>query len=196
MRVTSVRAINPMVVSLVNGKFRGMAGEVIERHVEGSCAAMIVKIWPTGELVVASQVDVVVQTSTICAMCGISWLGAENEAASAAWCCRCDRCGAPIKENGRPGEWRHGWCKPCSLAMEVLSRRGPAPARSAPKAPPAPPIPIRITCPACGTLHVDEGDFATRPHHTHACQGCGLTWRPAIVPTVGVQYLPGFKNDP
>ncbi len=43
--------------------------------------------------------------------------------------------------------------------------------------------------------HVDLGEFATKPHHTHACQRCGHVWRPAIVPTVGVQFLPGFKND-
>lgn len=31
-------------------------------------------------------------------------------------------------------------------------------------------------------------------HHTHACQHCGMVWRPAVVPTVGVYFLPGFKN--
>ena len=57
-----------------------------------------------------------------------------------------------------------------------------------------PPIPMRLTCPDCGTLHIDVGEFATKPHHTHACQSCGLCWRPAVVCTVGVQFLPGFKN--
>lgn len=57
------------------------------------------------------------------------------------------------------------------------------------------PIPIRITCPECGLLHVDEGIFSTNSHHTHSCQGCGLTWRPAVVCTVGVRFLPGFKDD-
>lgn len=56
------------------------------------------------------------------------------------------------------------------------------------------PIPMRITCPECRLLHIDEGEFATKPHHTHSCQGCGLTWRPAVVHTVGVRFLPGFKN--
>ena len=56
------------------------------------------------------------------------------------------------------------------------------------------PIPLYLTCPKCGTQHVDRGEFATKPHHTHSCQGCGLTWRPAIVATVGVQFLPGFKD--
>jgi hypothetical protein len=64
------------------------------------------------------------------------------------------------------------------------------------------PIPMRLTCPGtnpdgtlCGRLHIDEGEFATKPHHTHSCQYCGMTWRPAVVPTVGVQFLPGFKNE-
>ncbi len=68
------------------------------------------------------------------------------------------------------------------------------------------PIPMRLNCPGlvpdghggqkiCGALHVDEGEFATKPHHTHACQSCGMTWRPAVVLTVGVRFLPGFRNE-
>lgn len=56
------------------------------------------------------------------------------------------------------------------------------------------PIPMRLRCPICGGLHVDQGEFATKPHHTHACQYCGEVWRPAIVPTVGVAFLPGFRD--
>lgn len=56
------------------------------------------------------------------------------------------------------------------------------------------PIPMLLVCPACKKRHLDEGEFSTKPHHTHACQYCGTVWRPAIVPTVGVQFLPGFKN--
>lgn len=57
------------------------------------------------------------------------------------------------------------------------------------------PIPMFLTCPACTCRHIDEGEFATKAHHTHSCQECGLTWRPAVVATVGVKFLPGFKND-
>lgn len=68
------------------------------------------------------------------------------------------------------------------------------------------PISMRLPCPGtvpdghggmkvCGVLHVDEGIWATKPHHTHSCQACGMTWRPAVVHTVGVQFLPGFRND-
>ena len=51
------------------------------------------------------------------------------------------------------------------------------------------PIPMRLCCEGCGELHVDEGEFATKPHHTHQCESCGLIWRPAIVCTRGVRFL-------
>lgn len=58
------------------------------------------------------------------------------------------------------------------------------------------PVPMLLFCPMCGARHIDDGEFATKPHHTHACQNmkCGMVWRPAIVPTVGVSWLPGFNN--
>lgn len=56
-------------------------------------------------------------------------------------------------------------------------------------------IPMLLWCPECGERHIDEGPFATKPHHTHACQSCGMVWRPAVVATVGVNYLPGYKNE-
>lgn len=57
-------------------------------------------------------------------------------------------------------------------------------------------IPMILHCPmpSCGARHIDEGEFATKIHHTHACQTCGHVWRPALVATVGVQFLPGYKN--
>jgi predicted RNA-binding Zn-ribbon protein involved in translation (DUF1610 family) len=58
----------------------------------------------------------------------------------------------------------------------------------------ADPIPMLLWCPECGERHVDVGEFATKPHHTHACQECGMVWRPALVATVGVRFLPGYKN--
>jgi rubredoxin len=56
------------------------------------------------------------------------------------------------------------------------------------------PVPMLLHCPLCSARHIDEGEFATKSHHTHACQECGHVWRPAVVATVGVQFLPGFKN--
>lgn len=74
------------------------------------------------------------------------------------------------------------YCKVCFQASDKdpLSERG---------------IPMLLHCPLCSARHLDVGEFATKLHHTHACQSCGHCWRPAVVPTVGVQFLPGFKND-
>lgn len=57
------------------------------------------------------------------------------------------------------------------------------------------PIPMLLWCPACHRRHYDEGEFESLPHHTHACQSCGVVWRPALVATVGVRFLPGFRNE-
>jgi predicted RNA-binding Zn-ribbon protein involved in translation (DUF1610 family) len=75
----------------------------------------------------------------------------------------------------------------CKAAMAELIQLAPSTEEE--------PVAMRLKCPACGELHIDEGEFATKPHHTHACQHCGHTWRPAIVPTTGVRFLPGFKNE-
>lgn len=56
-------------------------------------------------------------------------------------------------------------------------------------------IPMILFCPN-GHRHIDEGEFATNAHHTHACQECGIVWRPAKVNTHGVRFLPGYRNDP
>lgn len=50
--------------------------------------------------------------------------------------------------------------------------------------------PEHLFCPACGAPHVDEGEWATRPHRTRRCQvpGCVYEWRPFDVPTVGVPH--------
>lgn len=56
------------------------------------------------------------------------------------------------------------------------------------------PMLMRLNCPACGKLHIDEGVFEEKRHHTHACQHCGMVWRPAVDHTRGVEFLPGFKN--
>lgn len=55
-------------------------------------------------------------------------------------------------------------------------------------------LPMLLWCPECGNRHVDQGEYVTKPHHTHACQHCGHVWRPELVNTRGVQFLPGFKD--
>lgn len=54
------------------------------------------------------------------------------------------------------------------------------------------PIPMLLACPVCHARHIDEGVYATKPHRTHVCQSCGMVWRPALVHTVGVDFLPGY----
>lgn len=55
---------------------------------------------------------------------------------------------------------------------------------------------MRLPCEKCGRLHIDKGVFATKPHHTHSCQFCGHTWRPAKEHTTGVKFIPGFRDAP
>lgn len=56
-------------------------------------------------------------------------------------------------------------------------------------------VPLLLWCPMCHERHIDEGDTAKKEHRTHACQRCGFLWAPAVVPTIGVQFLPGCKNQ-
>jgi len=55
-------------------------------------------------------------------------------------------------------------------------------------------VPMILNCPSCHQRHIDVGHWSLHPHHTHACQHCGMVWRPAKVHTVGVQFLPGFRD--
>ena len=93
-----------------------------------------------------------------------------------------------LQEDGSSLAWT-------SSQEEAQVRAAAGRVESALEHPPSSPVPMLLVCPACGERHVDEGEFAKRPHHTHACQGCGMCWRPAIVSTVGVRFLPGFKNE-
>lgn len=64
------------------------------------------------------------------------------------------------------------------------------------------PIDMVLFCPACGVQHVDAPEDAecdgeavqsagwgNPPHRSHLCHGCGHIWRPADVPTNGVQAV-------
>lgn len=50
-------------------------------------------------------------------------------------------------------------------------------------------IPMILHCPFCQAQHLDLGEWATKKHKTHLCVNCEKTWRPANVPTVGVESL-------
>ncbi len=53
----------------------------------------------------------------------------------------------------------------------------------------AAPIPMVLSCPTCGERHIDQDEWAIRPHRTHRCQSCGAQWRPSHRSTVGVRDL-------
>jgi hypothetical protein len=57
----------------------------------------------------------------------------------------------------------------------------------------AAPIPMVLHCPKCGRQHVDAPEAATGwtnpPHRSHQCAGCATVWRPADVPTTGVDAV-------
>lgn len=78
--------------------------------------------------------------------------------------------------------------------MDESKRRHAVPHLPEPERPK--PVPIILNCPVCHARHYDDGVWATKPHHTHSCQVCGVSFRPAVVDTVGVRFLPGFKNGP
>lgn len=82
-------------------------------------------------------------------------------------------------------DFANGICIHCKTPLQVNHDGSLAPGG----------IPMLLWCPACGKRHIDTGEFEHKPHHTHACQHCGMVWRPAIVPTAGVEFLPGFKNE-
>lgn len=74
------------------------------------------------------------------------------------------------------------------------------------------PIDMVLHCPACGLKHIDAPDtrrvlaegvyvddvtlWDNPPHKSHLCHGCGHIWRPADVPTNGVEHTKTIgKND-
>lgn len=77
------------------------------------------------------------------------------------------------------------------LKQQAAQRAGVTPPPSRIDASVAP-IPMLLWCPECRARHIDE--FETKIHNTHECQTCGNVWRPTIVATVGVRFLPGFKT--
>lgn len=50
------------------------------------------------------------------------------------------------------------------------------------------PVAVTVFCPKCAAPHVDEGEWAIRPHKTHQCQSCGHEWRPFPFATVGIAH--------
>lgn len=72
------------------------------------------------------------------------------------------------------------------------------------------PINMVLHCPECGFQHIDEPDgeedsleklargeqvWLNPPHRSHKCGSCGIVWRPADVPTNGVQAVSTKGKD-
>lgn len=59
------------------------------------------------------------------------------------------------------------------------------------------PIPMVLHCPRCGGQHVDKAtaEWTNPPHRSHLCAGCGCIWRPADVPTTGVDHAETRGKD-
>lgn len=57
------------------------------------------------------------------------------------------------------------------------------------------PVAMILRCPSCAYQHVDEGEWASRPHKTHLCADCGLEWRPFEYATVGVEAMETNQNQ-
>ncbi len=55
------------------------------------------------------------------------------------------------------------------------------------------PIDMLLFCPNCGAQHIDAPDLSAGwknpPHRSHLCAGCGTIFRPADVPTNGVEKI-------
>lgn len=53
------------------------------------------------------------------------------------------------------------------------------------------PIDMVLHCPRCNKQHIDvpNDSWTNPPHRSHLCHGCGFIWRPADVPTNGVQAV-------
>jgi hypothetical protein len=101
----------------------------------------------------------------------------------------------------------------CRIAAARLRRLHSEVERLKSHAPVAHPIDMVLHCPACGLQHVDApmtdsqyterlhesswwecggdkpGRWTNPPHRSHLCHGCGHIWRPADVPTNGVQAV-------
>lgn len=96
--------------------------------------------------------------------------------------------------------YRHDGPGDIALALRALAEAvGPEPV----------PIDMVLHCPKCRLQHVDapeheregeiyDGDqvsdsvitgWQNPPHRSHLCHGCGHVWRPADVPTNGVQAV-------
>jgi hypothetical protein len=86
----------------------------------------------------------------------------------------------------------------CMRCFRLMWQTGPHVSSSHAWVRDAPPVPGTLVCPVCGKPHIDEGEWARRPHRTHLCvddaqgAGCGATWEIGLMlPGVGWLRLMG-----
>jgi hypothetical protein len=107
----------------------------------------------------------------------------------------------------KPSEWVHAWptgtnlftAEQATAMFEYVLAHDIEDAERASE-----PIPMVLHCPSCGLQHIDAPDapgdahahsdghesrWNNPPHRSHLCHGCGTIWRPADVPTVGVESI-------
>jgi hypothetical protein len=78
----------------------------------------------------------------------------------------------------------------CGRCFRLMWQTGPLVV-----AEPASPVAGILFCPSCGKQHVDEGEWATRPHRRHLClddargAGCGARWEVVVIVTDGDELL-------
>lgn len=77
----------------------------------------------------------------------------------------------------------------CRLAQEAFDARK----QNAIEPKEETPIPMILNCPACNAQHIDkpapDKGWTNPPHRSHLCKFCGIVWRPADVPTIGVAKI-------
>ncbi|NJB80343.1 hypothetical protein [Xanthomonas arboricola] len=89
---------------------------------------------------------------------------------------------------GMSADYAYGW----NDCINTLAARQPVGVE---------PVPMVLHCPRCHLQHIDAPDERTAewdnpPHRSQLCHGCGCIWRPADVPTVGVERTQTTgKND-
>lgn len=119
---------------------------------------------------------------------------ATTETAAAIWCAREALAACARPPAGEAVAWRfrdhpdNGWIYTGLGGRHPGCEVQPLYAHPADPAAPDGPQPVHLFCPVCAAPHLDEGEWATRPHKTHQCQGCGHEWRPFPFATVGVSH--------
>jgi len=77
-------------------------------------------------------------------------------------------------EGLRPGETDGPLIASLRRLVALPEKSTSAPAQG--KLGPPTPVLLPLWCPFCRAPHIDDGKWATRPHHVHLCAQCGREW--------------------